>query len=95
MKVKRMSDNLSDLEIKQLKVIDELQEEIKLKNFDISKARQQIYLLNRKIENTKEAIKNIIKEIQKIEISKDFTRLHFVVLMLNSTSKDGVLENEE
>lgn len=87
MKTKRINDNMTELEIKQAQTISDLQEEIKLKNFDIIKERQQISLLKRKIEATNIALKNSIKELKKIEENKDIKRLHFVILALISTSK--------
>lgn len=95
MRIKRMSEKMTDLEIKQAKTISDLQEEIKLKEFDISKERQQINLLKRKINSTKIALKNAIKELKEIEINKDTKRLHFVILGLISTSKEGVADDEE
>lgn len=95
MRIKRMSEKMTDLEIKQAKTISDLQEEIKLKDFDISKERQKINMLKRKINLTKIALKNAIKELKEIENSKDTKRLHFVTLALISTSKESIIENEE
>lgn len=95
MRIKRMSEKMTVLEIKQAKTISDLQEEIKLKDFDISKERQKINMLKRKINLTKIALKNAIKELKEIENSKDTKRLHFVTLALISTSKESIIENEE
>lgn len=93
--IKRINEKMSELEIKQAKTISDLQEEIKLKNFDLTKERQQISLLKRKIEATNVALKSVIKELQKIEISKETKKLHYVIMMLISTSKEGVAQDEE
>jgi hypothetical protein len=95
MRIKRTSDKMTELEIKQAKTINDLQEEIKLKKFDITKERQQISLLKRKIELTNLALKSAISELKEIEMNKDIKRLHYVILTLISTSKEGVAQNEE
>lgn len=95
MKTKRISEKMTELETKQAKTINDLQEEIKLKDFDLTKERQQISLLKRKIDLTNTSLKNSIKELKKIEENKDIKRLHFVILALISTSKEGIIQNEK
>lgn len=95
MKVKRINDNMTELEIKQAETIDKLQEQLKLKSYDISQYRKKIYLLKRKINLTSSALSHSIEMLQDMQFSKDFSKLHTVVLMLIATTKEGVTKDEE
>lgn len=93
--MKRINDNMTDLEIKQAKTISDLQEEIKLKDFDISQYKKKICLLKRKINLTRSALSHSIEMLQDMQFSKDFSKLHTVVLMLIATTKEGVTKDEK
>lgn len=92
--MKRINDNMTDLETKQAKTISDLQEEIKLKDFDISQYKKKIHLLKRKIDLTSSALSHSIEMLQDMQFSKDFSKLHTVVLMLIATTKEGVTKDE-
>ena len=95
MKANRINDNMTELEIKQAETIDKLQEQLRLKDFDISQYKKKIHLLKRKINLTSSALSHSIEMLQDMQFSKDFSKLHTVVLMLIATTKEGVTKDEE
>lgn len=95
MKVKRINDNMTELEIKQAETIDKLQEQLKLKSYDISQYRKKIYLLKRKINLTSSALSHSIEMLQDMQFSKDYSKIHTIVLMLIATTKEGIAQDEE
>lgn len=95
MKVNRINDNMTELEIKQAETIDKLQEQLKLKSYDISQYRKKIYLLKRKINLTSSALSHSIEMLQDMQFSKDYSKLHTIVLMLIATTKEGVAQDEK
>lgn len=95
MKVNRINDNMTELEIKQAETIDKLQEQLKLKSYDISQYRKKIYLLKRKINLTSSALSHSIEMLQDMQFSKDYSKLHTIVLMLIATTKEGITKDEE
>lgn len=88
--MQRINDNMTELEIRQAKVIDVLQEKLKLKNYDISQYKKKICLLKRKINSTNYVLNNIIEILQEMQFNKDLSKLHTVVLMLIGTTKKGI-----
>lgn len=95
MKVNRINDNMTELEIKQAETIDKLQEQLKLKSYDISQYKKKIYLLKRKINLTSSALSHSIEMLQDMQFSKDYSKLHTIVLMLIATTKEGIAQDEE
>jgi hypothetical protein len=93
--MKRINDNMTDLEIKQAETINKLQEQLKLKSYDISQYRKKIYLLKRKINLTSSALSHSIEILNEMEFSKNFSKLHTVVLMLKATTKEGIAQDEK
>ena len=93
--MKRINDNMTELEIKQAETIDKLQEQLKLKSYDISQYRKKIYLLKRKINLTSSALSHSIEMLQDMQFSKDYSKLHTIVLMLIATTKEGITKDEE
>lgn len=93
--MKRINDNMTDLEIKQAETINKLQEQLKLKSYDISQYRKKIYLLKRKINLTSSALSHSIEILNEMEFSKNFSKLHTVVLMLKATTKEGIARDEK
>ena len=93
--MKRINDNMTELEIKQAETIDKLQEQLKLKSYDISQYKKKIYLLKRKINLTSSALNHSIEMLQDMQFSKDYSKLHTVVLMLKATTKEGIAQDEE
>ena len=93
--MKRINDNMTELEIKQAETIDKLQEQLKLKSYDISQYKKKIYLLKRKINLTSSALNHSIEMLQDMQFSKDYSKLHTIVLMLIATTKEGVTKDEE
>ena len=64
MRIDRLSDNFSKLEKSQMLKIDELQEKIKLYEFDRTNDHKIISELKRKIKYRNEAINSAIKELE-------------------------------
>lgn len=95
MKVNRINDNMTELEIKQAETIDKLQEKLKLKSYDISQYKKKIYLLKRKINLTSSALSHSIEMLQDMQFSKDYSKLHTIVLMLIATTKEGIAQDEK
>lgn len=95
MKVNRINDNMTELEIKQAETINKLQEQLKLKSYDISQYKKKIYLLKRKINLTSSALSHSIEMLQDMQFSKDYSKLHTIVLMLIATTKEGITKDEE
>lgn len=95
MKTKRINDNMTELEIKQAETINKLQEQLKLKDYDISQYKKKIYLLKRKINLTSSALSHSIEILNEMEFSKNFSKLHTVVLMLKATTKEGIAQDEK
>lgn len=93
--MKRINDNMTELEIKQAETIDKLQEQLKLKSYDISQYKKKIYLLKRKINLTSSALSHSIEMLQDMQFSKDYSKLHTVVLMLKATTKEGIAQDEK
>lgn len=93
--MKRINDNMTELEIKQAETIDKLQEQLKLKSYDISQYKKKIYLLKRKINLTSSALSHSIEILNEMEFSKNFSKLHTVVLMLKATTKEGIAQDEK
>ena len=93
--MKRINDNMTELEIKQAETIDKLQEQLKLKSYDISQYKKKIYLLKRKINLTSSALNHSIEMLQDMQFSKDYSKLHTVVLMLKATTKEGIAQDEK
>lgn len=93
--MKRINDNMTDLEIKQAETINKLQEQLRLKSYDISQYKKKIYLLKRKINLTSSALSHSIELLNEMEFSKNFSKLHTVVLMLKATTKEGIAQDEK
>lgn len=93
--MKRINDNMTELEIKQAETIDKLQEQLRLKSYDISQYKKKIYLLKRKINLTSSALSHSIELLNEMEFSKNFSKLHTVVLMLKATTKEGIAQDEK
>lgn len=93
--MKRINDNMTELEIKQAETINKLQEQLKLKSYDISQYKKKIYLLKRKINLTSSALSHSIEMLQDMQFSKDYSKLHTIVLMLKATTKEGIAQDEE
>ena len=85
--MKIISDNMTNLEIKQAKTIDELQEQLRLKEFDLSKYREEIRILKSKINLSHSILKKEIKKLKEI----DDKRIHDIIITLKSISR----KNEE
>ena len=81
-------ENLSDLEKKQMKAIDELQDRIKLFEFDRTKDRQQIRDLKLTILRKNETIHGIIKELEIMHKEKNYKNLRYITNALRTTSRE-------
>lgn len=89
MKINKIRDNFTPLEIKQREVIDELQEKIKLLEFDKSKNLGIIRDLKMSINNKKNSIYEVIKELEKIQSEANYSRLKYIIKILKIITKDG------
>lgn len=91
--MKIISNNMTDLEIRQAKTIDELQEQLRLKEFDLSKCREEIRILKSKINLSHSILKKEIKKLKEI----DDKRIHDIIITLKSISRkneEWILYNE-
>lgn len=88
MKVNRLGDKFTCLEKSQMLKIDELQEKIKLLEFDRSKDRAIIYELKSTILRNKKSINEVIKEIKEIQRQQNYSKLNYITKILEMASRD-------
>lgn len=84
----RMRDNLSELEIKQMGTISDLQDKINLLQFDISESNKTIYKLERSLIERKKSIKIAIKELENIRKEEKYNKISEVLITLNSSLRE-------
>ena len=84
----RMRDNLSELEIKQMGTISDLQDKINLLQFDISESKKTIYKLERSLIKRKKSIKIAIKELENIRKEEKYNKISEVLITLNSSLRE-------
>jgi hypothetical protein len=84
----RMMDNLSELEIKQMGTISDLQDKINLLQFDISESNKLIYKLERSLIERKKSIKIAIKELENIRKEEKYNKISEVLITLNSSLRE-------
>lgn len=89
MKINRMGDNFTELEKKQMIKIDELQEKIKLYEFDKSANNALIRDLKQVLRSKKNSIKEVINEIDKIQREKDYKKLTNIKKWLEIIHRQG------
>ena len=87
MKVDRLGESFTKLEMNQMLVIDKLQDKINLLEFDISKNLAEISVLKQKIKKRNESIEKIITELELIHKEKNYKNLWYVINCLKSTNK--------
>ena len=90
MRVSNERDTFTDLEKNQMKKIDELQEKIRLIEFDKSKDREIIRDLKYTLRSKKNSINEVIKEIEQIQRKNDYTRLNHIRNVLGIIARQGV-----
>ena len=92
MRVVRSLDNLTELETKQMETINELQEKIKLMEFDKSKDNQKIKKLKTTLENKKQTINNVIEELELMRRENKYNRLLIVTNILKIVVREDYNE---
>lgn len=81
-------DEMSELEIKQMETISNLQDKINLKDFDISSLKKELATLKKSLFYRKQVIKMSIKELEKIRKEEKCDKISNVLLILNSSLKE-------
>ena len=81
----KISDNFSKLEIKQMKSIDNLQEKIKLMEFDKMASNNIIRDLKLKLKIRDNTLKSAIYELEEIEKNEDYKKIDNVLFSLKSS----------
>lgn len=94
MKSKNERDILTDLEKNQMKRIDELQDKIRLMEFDKSQDNATIRDLKYILRNKKKSINEVITEIEQIQRKGDYSKLNHIRNVLGIIARQGV-ENGE
>lgn len=89
MKINRMGDNFTELEKKQMLRIDELQEKIKMYEFDKSADNAVIRDLKTILKNKKNSIKEVIKKINEIQKEEDCEKLNDIKKWLEIIQRQG------
>jgi CRISPR/Cas system-associated protein Csx1 len=89
MKINRMGDNFTELEKKQMLRIDELQEKIKMYEFDKSADNAVIRDLKTILKNKKNSIKEVIKKINEIQKEEDYEKLNDIKKWLEIIQRQG------
>lgn len=84
----RIRDKLSELEIKQMETISNLQYKINLLQFDISESNKLIYKLERSLIERKKSIKIAIKELENIRKEEKYNKISEVLITLNSSLRE-------
>lgn len=88
MKIYRIADNLTNLEKSQMLKIDELQEKIKLLEFDKSKNNSLISKLKRKRKSRCSCLKKVIRELELMKKENNYKRIDYVIKLLNLTTME-------
>lgn len=84
----RIRDKLSELEIKQMETISNLQYKINLLQFDISESNKLIYKLERSLIERKKSIKIAIKALENIRKEEKYNKISEVLITLNSSLRE-------
>lgn len=92
MRVVRSLDNLTELETKQMETINELQEKIKLLEFDNIKNAQMIRRLKKSFKFKKKTLTNIIQELELMRKEEKYTRLLIVINILKRVIREDYNE---
>lgn len=82
-------ENQDDLIKKQIKIIDELQEKIKLLKFDISKNQSIIFYLKRKLKRRNQVVTKAKEELSIMKRQNDYKNINYVLKILKE------IENEQ
>ena len=90
MKSKNERDILTDLEKNQMKRIDELQDKIRLMEFDKSQDNATIRDLKYILRNKKKSINEVITEIEKIQKEGNYIKLNYIKNVLGIIARQGV-----
>lgn len=85
----RDSEKFTELEINQMETIDELQEKIKLLEFDNTQNLRRVKELEKSLIRKKNTINNIIRELELMRKEEKYTRLLLVTNILKKMAKEG------
>lgn len=88
MKIDRIADNLTNLEKSQMLKIDELQEKIKLLEFDKNKNSCKISKLKRDRRNRYSCLKTVIRELELMKKENNYKRIDYAIKLLNLTTRE-------
>jgi len=88
MKIDRIADNLTNLEKSQMLKIDELQEKIRLMEFDKSKDNSLIFKLKRERKSRYSCLKTVIRELELMKKENNYKRIDYVIKLLNLTTRE-------
>lgn len=94
MKIDRVSDSLTPLEKSQMEKIDELQDKIRLMEFDKSQDNAIIRDLRYILINKKKSINEVIKEIEQIQKHGNYSKLNHIRNVLGIIARQGVKKDE-
>lgn len=90
MKVDRVGDSFSKLEKSQMGTINKLQDKIKLMEFDKAQDHSTIRELKSILLNKKHSINEVIKEIEKIQKNREYSRLGYIKRVLGIIARQGI-----
>ena len=90
MKVNRVSNSFSVLEKSQMESIKKLQDKIHLLEFDASKDKATIKELKYILNNKKNSINTVVKEIEQIQKQGDYSKLSYIKNVLGIIARQGV-----
>ena len=90
MKVNRVRDSFTQLEKSQMESINKLQEKVRLMKFDKSKDTARIRDLKYTLQNKKNSITEIIKEIEQIQKEGNYIKLNYIKNVLGIIARQGV-----
>ena len=84
----RDSEKFTELEINQMETIDELQEKIKLLEFDNTQNIRRVKELEKILTRKKNTINNIIRELELMRKEEKYNRLLLVTNILKKMVKE-------
>lgn len=81
-------ENMTELEKRQMKTIDDLQEKIRLMEFDKAKDSQKIRDLQLLLSRKRESVGNAIRELEVMKKEENFLGINAVLLALKTIARE-------